>query len=57
MENYTKEFPPFDKNIVKAFFREYIEDTRSSIEKKTQEMLKLVSLVKEESEKNISKSK
>jgi hypothetical protein len=57
MENCSKDFPQFDKNIVKAFFKDYIEDSRSSIEKKTQEMLKLVSSVKEENEKNISKSK
>jgi hypothetical protein len=34
MENCSKDFPQFDKNIVKAFFKDYIEDSRSSIEKK-----------------------
>jgi len=46
-----------DKNILKIFFKEYIEDSRNSIEKKTQQMLTLISSVKEENEQYISKSK
>ena len=46
-----------DKNIIKTFFKEYIEDSRNSIEKKTQEMLNLISSIKEENEQYISKSK
>ena len=32
-----------DKNIIKTFFKEYIEDCRNSIEKKTQEILNIIS--------------
>lgn len=46
-----------DKNIIKTFFKKYIEDSRNSIEKKTKQMLDLVSSIKEENEKYISKSK
>jgi hypothetical protein len=46
-----------DKNILKIFFKEYIEDSRNSIEKKTQQMLTLISSFKEENEQYISKSK
>lgn len=56
MENDIKEFSPFDKNIIKNFFRDYIEDSRNSIEKKSQEIQSLISSIKEENEKNISKS-
>ena len=57
MENDTKDHSPFDKNIIKTFFKEYIEDSRNAIEKKTQEMLSLISSIKEENEHYISKSK
>ena len=43
-----------NKNL---FFKEYIEDSRNSIEKKTQEMMLIISSIKEENENNISKSK
>ena len=46
-----------DKNIIKIFFKEYIEDSRNSIEKKSQEMLNLISSIKEENEYYIYKSK
>jgi hypothetical protein len=56
MENDIREFSSFDKNIIKNFFRDYIEDSRNSIEKKSQEMQSLISSIKEENEKNITKS-
>ena len=57
MENNLKETIVFDKCTIKNFFKEYIEDSRNSIEKKTQEMLSLASSIKEENEQFISKSK
>ena len=47
----------FDKNTIKLFFRDYIEESRNIIEKKSQEILSLISSIKEESEQNISKSR
>ncbi len=46
MENDIREFSSFDKNIIKNFFRDYIEDSRNSIEKKSQEMQSLISSIK-----------
>jgi hypothetical protein len=57
MENDYKLSGLIDKNSLRTFFKEYIEDTRASIEKKTQEMLKLINSAKEENENFISKSK
>ena len=57
MENDYKLSGIIDKNSLRTFFKEYIEDTRASIEKKTQEMLKLINSAKEENENFISKSK
>lgn len=57
MENDNKLSGLIDKNSLRTFFKEYIEDTRASIEKKTQEMLKLINSAKEENENFISKSK
>ena len=57
MENDYKLSGLIDKNSLRAFFKEYVEDTRASIEKKTQEMLKLINSAKEENENFISKSK
>ena len=57
MENNSKYSDSIDKNTIRTFFKEYIEDSRNSIEKKTQEILKLISTVKEENENCISKSK
>ena len=34
MENDIKDTIVFDKHIIKNFFKEYIEDSRNSIEKK-----------------------
>lgn len=57
MENDLKETIVLDKHTIKNFLKEYIEDSRNSIEKKTQEMLSLASSIKEENEHYISKSK
>ena len=57
MENDYKLSGLIDKNSLRTFFKEYIEDTRASIEKKTQEMLKLINSAKEENDNFISKSK
>ena len=57
MENDNKLSGLIDKNSLRTFFKEYIEDTRASIEKKTREMLKLLNSAKEENENFISKSK
>ncbi len=57
MEIDPKNYCLLDKNTIKGFFKEYIEDSRNSIEKKTQEMMLIISSIKEENENNISKSK
>jgi hypothetical protein len=57
MENDLKDQFPLEKNFIKAFFKEYIEESRNSIEKKTQEMQALIHSIKEENEQQISKSK
>ena len=57
MENNSKYSNSIDKNTIRTYFKEYIEDSRNSIEKKAQEILKLISTVKEENENCISKSK
>jgi hypothetical protein len=46
----------FDKNTVKNFFKEFIEETRTSTENKTQTILSLLYSLKEETENKISKS-
>ena len=56
MEYDIKDNYQFDKNIIKSFFREYIEDSRNSIEKKSQEIISLISSIKEGNEQNILKS-
>lgn len=56
MENDLKDQNPLDKNLIKNFFKEYIEESRNSIEKKVQEMLGLIFSIKEENEQQISKS-
>ena len=48
MENDNKLSGLIDKNSLRTFFKEYIEDTRASIKKKTREMLKLLNSAKEE---------
>ena len=57
MENDLKDQFPLEKNFIKTFFKEYIEESRNSIEKKTQEMQALIYSIKEENEQQISKSK
>lgn len=46
-----------DKNMIKVILKEYIEESRHIITKKTNEMLSLVYSMKEESEQKISKRK
>lgn len=57
METDRKNQLSIDKISLKAIFREYIEETRLSIEKKTQEMISLIHSINEENELHISKSK
>lgn len=57
METDRKNQLSIDKISLKAIFREYIEETRISIEKKTQEMISLIHSINEENELHISKSK
>lgn len=57
MEEDKKDDCKFDKNTIKFFFRDYIEGSRNMIEKKSQDILSLISSIKEESEQNISKSR
>ena len=58
MENDSKKnYLKFDKNKLKTFFKEFIEETRSSAENKTQTILALLHSNKEETEQKISKSK
>lgn len=59
MENETKyelQNLNLNKNDLKYFFKELIEDTRNSTEKQSQEILNLLNSIKEETEKKISKS-
>ena len=56
MEKDKKDDCKFDKSTIKFFFRNYIEDSRNMIEKKSQDILSLISSIKEENEQNISKS-
>lgn len=54
----TSEIKQFiDKNMIKDILKEYIEESRDIIAKKTKEMLSLVYSMKEESENKISKRK
>lgn len=46
-----------DRNIIKTFFKQYIEDSRNSLDIKIQQILNLISSFKEENEKFITKSK
>ena len=58
MENDSKQnYLKFDKNKLKTFFKEFIEETRNSAENKTQTILSLLLSIKEETEQKISKSK
>ena len=57
METDRKNQLSIDKISLKAIFREYIEETRLSIEKKTQEMISLIHSINEENELHITKSK
>jgi hypothetical protein len=58
MENDSKKnYLKFDKNKLKTFFKEFIEETRNSAENKTQTILSLLLSIKEETEQKISKSK
>lgn len=57
MENEIKKKTlKIDKNSFKTFFKEFIEETRQSTEKKTQTILLLLQSIKEETEQKISKS-
>ena len=57
MNNEAKQISfKFDKNTVKNFFKEFIEETRTSTENKTQTILSLLYSLKEETENKISKS-
>jgi len=58
MDNESKNCSlKLDKNILKTFLKEFIEDTRHSTEKKTQTIISLLNSIKEETEQKISKSK
>ena len=58
MDNEAKfDVKNLNKNNLKFFFKELIEDTRHSTENKTQAILNLLNSIKEETEKKISKSK
>ena len=46
-----------NKDNLKDFFKEIIEESRNSTEKKSQTILDLLNSIKEETEKKISKSK
>jgi hypothetical protein len=46
-----------DKNIIKVILKDYIEESRNIIAKKTKEMLSLVYSMKDESEQKILKRK
>ena len=57
MDNEEKQsYLKLDKNELKNFFKEFIEETRISTENKTQTILSLLYSVKEETEQKISKS-
>jgi len=55
MTNEMKQL--IDKNIIKAILKDYIEESRNIIAKKTKEMLSLVYSMKDESEQKILKRK
>lgn len=55
MDNEEKQ-SSLDKNELKNFFKEFIEETRISTENKTQTILSLLYSFKEETEQKISKS-
>lgn len=58
MENEVKQqYLNLDKNILRTFFKEFIEDTKNTTESKTQTILSLLNSIKEETEQKISKSK
>lgn len=57
MENDIEDENKLNKNFIKSFFKEYIEESRSSIEKKIQEIIFLINSIKDENESQISKSK
>ena len=57
MDNEEKQsYLKLDKNELKNFFKEFIEETRISTENKTQTILSLLYSFKEETEQKISKS-
>ena len=55
MENESKQQLNFDKNTLKIFFKEFIEDTKHSTENKTETIVSLLNSIKEETEQKISK--
>ena len=58
MDNETKnELQNLNKDNLKDFFKEFIEESRNSTDKKTQVILDLLNSIKDETEKKISKSK
>ena len=57
MDNEAKQNSlKYDKNMLKNFFKEFIEETRISTENKTQAILSMLYSFKEETEQKISKS-
>ena len=57
MDNEAKQSSlKLDKKSLKNFFKEFIEETRTSTENKTQTILSLLYSFKEETEQKISKS-
>ena len=58
MDNESKDdIKNINKDNLKEFFKEIIEESRNSTEKKTQAILDLLNSIKEETERKISKSK
>ena len=58
MENEIKQqYLNLDKYILRTFFKEFIENIKIVTENKTQRILSLLNLIKEEIEKIILKSK
>ena len=56
MDNETKDDLNLNKDNLKDFFKELIEESRHSTEKKTQVILDLFNSIKDETEKKIAKS-
>ena len=53
----TIDIKNINKDNLKDFFKEIIEESRNSTEKKAQAILDLLNSIKEETERKISKSK